>query len=247
MKLSLITVTSLCTIFASAPAWATLSIAFRDTGTTTTFACQDQSTPCDTDPAVNALLLSPTVIGDFTVTGSFAQSNAHSLSDANLTITNNGTATDTLVFSVGQTGYAGPVTDINMSGSGTFEGNIGGSGSASFHADSADGQGGVLDILGNPTAPGTLLFNPTSGTITVDPFAFSGNDINEPFSSAGPFSMSLDYSITLLPGASIVGLESAETATAVPEIPTWAMALAGFAGLGFAAMRKGKRDARLAI
>jgi hypothetical protein len=41
--------------------------------------------------------------------------------------------------------------------------------------------------------------------------------------------------------------DNAAFAPMVPEPSTWAMMLAGIGLLGFAAMRKGKREARLAV
>ena len=237
MKAALLAATAVASVFAfTSSASATLSIAFQNGAST--FACQDGQF-CDlAGPTANLLVLNRQ-IGAFSVEGSFAESGLRTLSDSNLTITNTSGATATLVFTVGDTGFSPPVHFISMSGSGTVENSIGGSGSLSFHADILNRQGGVL-FGGVPTAPGTLLFNP-SATFTTDPFAFEGNDIHALFTAGGPFSMALDYSFTVPAGGKIVGLESAMTTSAIPEPRTWVMGMIGFGLLAILGWRRKTR------
>ena len=138
------------------------------------------------------------------------------------------------MFAASQNGFGGPVGRVSMSGSGTFDNAIGGSGSLSFHGD-------PNNALGANTAtdtPGTLLFNPST-SVTTDPQAFSGNDIMAAFNAAGPFCMTLDYTITLPAGGQIVGVQRVSMdASAVPEPSTWVMMGGGFALLGLLGLRK---------
>jgi hypothetical protein len=79
--------------------------------------------------------------------------------------------------------------------------------------------------FGGPGTYGTLVVDSTAPTGTVD--------------------YSIDYSTMTTPGgglipATISGTVDGPVAAAVPEPATWAMALLGFAGLGFAAHRRAK-------
>jgi hypothetical protein len=223
-----------------APAHAVLSIAFQSG--LSSLQCQDGQI-CDlAGPSRNLLVLSQ-FIGAFHVEGSFAESGARTLSDSNLTITNTSGATQTLFFTVSDTGFAAPTHFINMSGSGTVEDSIGGSGSLSFHADALDRQGGIL-VAGTPNAPGTLLFNP-SAVFGANPFAFDGNLQHDGFTASSPFSMTLDYEFTIRPGGSIVGLESAMNTSAIPEPRTWVMGMLGFGLLGLLGWKRKARTPRV--
>jgi len=225
----------------AAPAHATLSIAFQSG--LSTLACQDGQI-CDLAGPTSNLLVLNQQVGSFHIEGSFAESGLHTLSDSNLTITNTSGASATLFFTAGDTGFLPPVHFVSMSGSGTVEDSIGGSGSLSFHADPLNRQGGVL-FLGVPQAPGVLLFNP-SATFLINPFAFEGNLNQDVFNTSSPFSMALDYSFTLPAGGSIVGLESAITASVIPEPSTWVMGLAGFGLMAWLGFRR-KRTTRFAF
>jgi hypothetical protein len=243
MKTGSLVAASAAALLASVPAHAGLNVAFQSGAST--FHCADGQISCDlTSGTPNQILLGITTIGAFTVEGNFSASifgHPNRLSDSNLTITNTSGSTATLVFSVGDTNFVPSTKFVNMSGSGTFNSDIGGSGELSFHADLANGQGGILGPGGVPTTPGVPLFIKNSGPITTDPFAFSGNEDGVSFAAGAPFSMTLDYSLTLLPGASVVGLESSMV-TGVPEPSTWAMVLAGFAliaGMGLVRKKKG--------
>jgi hypothetical protein len=223
-------------LLASTAAHAALQIAFQN-GASTLF-CRDGQV-CDLAGPTSDLLVLNQQVGAFHIQGSFASSGPDTLSDSNLTITNTSGTTQTLTFAVGDTGFLAPVNSIGEAGSGTILNSVGTSGSLSFHADTANTQGADTAT----DTPGPLLFNP-SATFTSNPFAFNGNH-TDPFSALSPFSMTLDYTFTIAPGGSIVGLESSMTAlSAIPEPKTWVMLFAGFglmAGLGWVKARKSPR------
>lgn len=220
------------------PANATLQLAFANGAST--FFCAD-GTACDLAGPTSNLLILDQQIGAFRVEGTFAVSGTNTLSESNLTITNTSAARATLTFAAGDTGFAAPVGEISMSGAGTFEDSVTGFGSLSFHADTANTQGAATST----DTPGVLLFNPTL-VITKNPQSFSGDDIRAAFVANSPFSMTEDFSVTLPAGGSVVGLESAMTAGAVPEPRTWAMMLLGFGMLAFVGARRARRE-RLAF
>lgn len=239
MKMKVVTAAVLAATaaLASSTAHATLQLAFQNGAST--FNCADGQV-CDLSGPTSNLLVLNQQIGAFHVEGTFAESGAKSLSESNLTITNTSNTSQTLVFAASATGFLGPVHFIGESGSGTFENAIGGSGSLSFHADTANQQGADTAT----DTPGVLLFNPSTSVLT-DPQAFDGNHLSA-FLASNPYSMTLDYSITLPAGGSIVGLESAMTA-GIPEPRTWAMMAIGFvltAGLG---LKRRQRSARYLV
>jgi hypothetical protein len=72
---------------------------------------------------------------------------------------------------------------------------------------------------------------------------FADNTIDLGFEGAGP--QMVDISLFLTASAPGDGFGFSYTVT-VPEAPTWAMMLAGFAGLGLAAVARGRRRAGVA-
>ena len=238
MKRLLLTTALLAAVGAS-PAYPALQLAFQNGANT--LQCADGSA-CDDAGQANNVIVFNQQVGAFHIDGTATSNTGDTINESNLTITNTSNTTQTLVFAASQNGFVGPVGRVSMSGSGTFDNAIGGSGSLSFHGD-------PNNALGANTAtdtPGTLLFNPST-SVTTDPQAFSGNDIMAAFNAAGPFSMTLDYTITLPAGGQIVGLESAMTASAVPEPSTWVMMGGGFALLSLLGLRKRNRTPRFAI
>jgi hypothetical protein len=223
----------------ASPAHAALQLAFQNGAST--LNCVDGGV-CDVAGPPNQVLVFNQQVGSFHVQGTASAATPDSLSQTNLTITNTSATTQTLVFATSQNGFIGPISFVSMAGAGSFENSIGGSGSLSFHAD----PGNALGAFTATDTPGALLFNPST-TVTTNPQAFSGNDILAAFSAAGPFSMTLDYSITLPGGGSIVGLESSITAVSgVPEMKTWAMAGVGFGLVGLLGLRKRKSSVSIA-
>jgi hypothetical protein len=83
-----------------------------------------------------------------------------------------------------------------------------------------------------------VLDSPESGTGTT---TFSDTVL---LKIASPFSLTLKGSVDLTNGAE---LSATESVTAVPETSTWAMLIAGFAGLGFAGRRRSPNRSKLAV
>lgn len=216
----------------SAPAHATLQIAFANGAST--FFCADQ-TSCDLDGAAKNLLLLNTMVGNIRIEGTFAASTVgpNDLSVSNLTITNLGSSTATLRMAVGDTGFLSPASFIRSSASLTFNNDNGQSATLSFFADPLNAQpAGTAFGL-----PGVNVLT-ASDTITNSPDSFSGTK-DTPFFAGGPFSMAEGASLTLLPGASVTGFNESMS-SGVPEASTWAMLLAGFGLLSLFSVRKAK-------
>jgi hypothetical protein len=219
----------------SAPAYATLQIAFSN-GLGSTFSCSDQ-TACDEDGAPNALLLINTVVGNFRIEGSFAQSfldGVDQLSASSLTITNTGTSAGTLEMVVGDTSFVPPAFILNESASATFNNAVGsGLSSLSFFVDPTNTQPAGPGLV----IPGTEVFS-VSGTPLTDPSSFAGTH-SDSVDLLTPFSMTEVANIALAGGASITGFNLSMEAN-VPEPSTWAMLLAGFGFLAFFGIKRRK-------
>ena len=218
--------TALLAAFGAAPVKAELQLTI--TNGTTTFTCHDGQLSCDLSGGANNLLTVDTNVGGLFVQTSLTQStfgkhDVLQLSSSN--IENLGSAEGTLTFIASDTGFSAPVSNIESSGSLTFNSNVGaGLSTVEFFADHADTQGA------NPlNTPGTLL-ETVSGTAATDPDSFSGSRTTA-FVSNSPFSMTEDASLSLLAGGSITGFNQSMTSSAVPEPSTWAMLVAGFVGL----------------
>jgi hypothetical protein len=215
---------------ATMPAHAILQIAFSNGAST--FNCADGQA-CDGSLLPNQLLLNSVTVGNFALTGTFAQSTTsphNELTVSNLTIST--TAGGTLDMAIGATGFVGPVTTIHVSGSGTFIDTVGGSGALSFAADAANTQGANTSTDLPGTNVGTFPFS-----VISDPDSISGSTTRA-FSAAGLFSMTEGAAFTIKPLGEIVGFNEAMIARGIPEPSTWAMMLIGFVGLGYAGYRR---------
>ncbi len=222
---------------ASASAHAALAVAFLDQGTSSTFACLDNAA-CDLLPSTGNLFMLNTVIGNFSVTGTFAHSatNPDTLIASNVSITNNGSAADTLFFAVADTNYTGGGYLFSKTASGSFNG--AGSIKIGYFVDALNTQGG---LTGTDT-PGVDLFNfNASGLGGLQSFSLV-NQVSADLVNS-PFAMAEGIALTLNPGATLfsqgVGI------TAAPEASTWVMAGVGFGLLGLVGVRK-SRQARIA-
>jgi hypothetical protein len=224
---------------AATPANATLQVAFSDGASK--FFCADQ-TSCDLDGQVKNVLLLNTMVGDIRIEGTFVASSTSpdELSVSNLTITNLGTSTQTLLMAAGDIGFVGPIAAIRSSGSGTFNNDVGGSGNVVFFASPSNTQPAAFST----DLPGQQLFT-TGLLVTKAPSSFAG-DKTTPFSASGPFSMAEGAAITLRAGASITGFNESMATAAIPEPSTWAMMIIG-AGLLASVGWKKRRQARLAF
>ena len=199
-----------------------------------TFTCFDGQLSCDVSGGANNLLTIDQTVGAAFVQLTLVQStvgphNELQLSSSN--IENTGATPITVNLLASDTGFAGPVSFINNSGSLTFNTNVGAPDSTlSFFADGADGQGA------NPlNTPGALLES-VSGHAVTDPDSFAGSRI-APFDALGPFSMTESASLVLRSDGSITGFNQAME-SGVPEPSTWAMVLTGFGLLSIVGMRK---------
>ena len=151
-----------------------------------TFTCFDGQLSCDVSGGANNLLVIDQTVGGAFVQLTLAQStfgphNELQLSSSN--IENTGGSPITVRLLASDTGFAGPVSFINNSGSLTFTWNVGAPDSAlSFFADTLDAQGA------NPlNTPGALLES-VSGHALTDPDSFAGSRVAA-FDALGPFSM----------------------------------------------------------
>jgi PEP-CTERM motif len=230
MSIKYLALAAVSAIALSTPAYATLDVAFSDG--TSTVTCADQ-TACDLDGAAKNLLLINTIVGDFRITGTFAESTTGNLSFSNLTIFNNGPSTGTLDMVVGDTDFAFPVTGVRESGSLTFNEGIGSSGTLSFFADAANGQPAGSGLA----TPGTLL-DAFTDIVDDSPDSFAGTH-DSAFVANGPFSMTEAVSLTMVAGSNITGFNQAMQTT-VPEPSTWAMLGLGFGFMAFAGMKRRK-------
>lgn len=201
------------------PANATLQIAVDIGGSI--FTCADNAA-CDLNPAVGTLQVGETVLDGVDLTGSI-QTSIHGpsvLSTSSLIIHNTTLGLRTGEAIVSDTGYAGPVGAIELSGAGTWSLASGSTTTNRWYADAANGQGAGLGFL----TPGTLLDTFSSAAVgRSDSYA---HDFTAPFSALGPYSMTEQVDLTLVGGGSLVN--RGQTMTAVPEPSTWALLALGF-------------------
>ena len=204
------------------------------------FSCFDGQLSCDQSGGANNLLIVDQTVGGVLVQLALTQSvfgptNELQLSSSN--IINESGVPVTIKLLASDTGFLGPVSAINNSGSLTFNSNIGAPDSTlSFWADPLNAQGA------NPNQTPGILLESVSGSATTDPDSFSGSLIT-PFSALGPYSMTEGASLTLRGLGSVTGFnQSMQSTSPIPEPSTWAMELVGFAGLAFLGFRRSRKD-----
>ena len=156
------------------------------------FTCSDGESSCDVSGGANNLLVIDQTVGGAFVQLTLTQSTfgAHNTLQLSWSNIENTTATPlTVTLLASDTGFAGPTSFINNSGSLTFNANVGAPDSTlAFFADVLDGQGA------NPlNAPGALLES-VSGHALTDPNSFAGSRI-APFDVSSPFSMTEEASL----------------------------------------------------
>ncbi|HEY1886101.1 MAG TPA: PEP-CTERM sorting domain-containing protein [Roseiarcus sp.] len=124
----------------------------------------------------------------------------------------------------------------------TLSSNLGSNNTAVYDATLPAVQSGVLTII--LTTPFT--YNPANGNLLIDlveTTPYTGGPAFE-FNGASGGLFSGGYSGQTIPVTNDSGLVTGFST--VPEPPTWAMMLLGFAGLGFAGYRASRRDISLA-
>jgi hypothetical protein len=136
------------------------------------------------------------------------------------------------VVAVSATNFSPAALLALTTGSGTFTGNAGDGITLKWYNDPTDAQGATSAT----DTPGTRL-NTYTFTSVGPADSFSSNGGTVAVNDTGPFSMTLQFDFTLLPGASLTARGQAET-TEVPEPGSLLLFGASLAGLGFVRSRK---------
>jgi PEP-CTERM motif len=205
------------------------------------------SAACNTSASPDKLTLAPVVLDGVAFQGEEVLSTtSHGqdiLSNSVLSVTNTNAFSVPVEVVVSDTDYPGPVEIYNVAGAGTFVDSIGSVLNLNFFADAANGQGAD----GTGATPGTNIFNYTSPTVTLPTEGVSLLDGTGPFFASGPVSITERATYSLAAGGQLLNRGMSEVLTVVPEPSTWAMMIIGFAGLGYAAFRRGSKARSVTI
>jgi hypothetical protein len=209
------------------------------------FCATDNNVACgfgvqlfDVNLNANILSLDPANIGGLDIQGSlYTQTiGTHNvLNSGSLLIENNTAATINGQLAVGGTGFVGPITEANISGSGTWEDALGSTITMRWFNDPNNVQGGLAPGI---VQPGILLstFGDVAGAGT-DSFSHTLNGI--PVIDPALFSMSLQFDLSLVANGNLVSRGQTITKDQVVPEPA-SLALMGI-GLFGTAMRLRRR------
>lgn len=209
------------------------------------FSCVDNAA-CDTNPITGTLAVGTQTIGGVTVTGqvSIASSPAgfSALNTSALQVINANGAAVSYTIAIGATGFVGPVTHFDSSGSGTWQGAAGSTITMTYFDDPANSQG-----ADTPTdLPGTLLSTlADTATGVVDSFNLTQSGaIFDP----ALYSMTLGATGTLTAGAELVSRGQALVKTNVVPEPSSLLILGSMlAGFGWFYRRRNRPTTSLNI
>jgi len=176
------------------------------------FCATDNNTACvgnqlpDLDPTAGSLNLGSVNVGGVIVNSSThtqdiaaAPGDLNILNSQSLQIINNTGGTVTATASIGGIDFNGPVSFVESSGSGTWQTAAGSTIQMNWCADAANGPGGIT-----PTScPGVTLatFSDTAGG-GVDAFSTAGSILTA-FAATGPFSMTTQFTMSLVAGGQL--------------------------------------------
>lgn len=210
------------------PANAALHISFSSGAST--FNCGALGA-CDLSPDFDQIVLGTTDVGPFQITGTFVTSNAEFVFfppqlTVSLTIANTAPTTETLLMAVGDNFFA-PIFPPQLQELAFFSSGVGAGVDAAltFWVDKANEQ---------PAKTSTDLPGIEVGSFST----LTGVGL-APLHAGRQFAMAEGALLTIPGGGSVTDFNM--TMIAVPELSTWAMMLAGFAGLGCAGYRRSQR------
>jgi len=172
MRTLVVAAASLASLIAmSGPSHAVLQIAGNISGTT--FQCVDNDPACDQSGLTGTLSLADRTVNGVAINGSVQTSTkgpVNILNTSSLSLINTASTGRSIAFTVGDTGFVGPVTSFSASGSGTWQQAQGSTITMAWYNDPNNDQGADTTT----DTPGTLIhtYSDTAGPLT-DAFSTS--------------------------------------------------------------------------